>query len=98
MLNDFIQPLKMDNVVPETEAEESLGPMEPPYPSPQFRRNYSLFLTQGFEMWNDWGDPFRLYPNLPFDPLLPSEAKFLGKFYFYTILQVIFFTKLSFLF
>lgn len=30
-------------------------------------------------MWNDWGDPFHLYPQLPFDPLLPSDAKFIGK-------------------
>lgn len=30
-------------------------------------------------MWNDWGDPFHLYPQLPFDPLLPSDAKFMGK-------------------
>ncbi|CAB3359251.1 Hypothetical predicted protein [Cloeon dipterum] len=78
VFNSTFVPLKIDNVVPETEAEESLGPIEPPYPSPQYRRNYSLFLTQGFEMWNDWGDPFHLYPQLPFDPLLPSEAKFLG--------------------
>jgi alpha-1,4-N-acetylglucosaminyltransferase EXTL3 len=75
----------MDNVVPETEAEESLGPIEPPYPSPQYRRNYSLFLTQGFEMWNDWGDPFHLYPQLPNDPLLPSEAKFLGTVFYYDL-------------
>lgn len=31
-------------------------------------------------MWNDWGDPFRLYPQLPFDILLPSDAKFVGKY------------------
>lgn len=68
-------PVKTEPVV---EPEESLGPLEPPYPSPTFRRNYSLFLVQGYEMWNDWGDPFRLYPHLPFDPVLPSDAKFAG--------------------
>lgn len=62
----------------DTEQEESLGPLEPPYNSPAFRRNYSLLLTQGHELWNDWGDPFRLYPTLPTDPKLPSDAKFLG--------------------
>lgn len=36
---------------------------------------------QGHEMWNDWGDPFRLYPQLPFDILLPSDAKFVGKYW-----------------
>ncbi|KAJ8956808.1 hypothetical protein NQ318_014222 [Aromia moschata] len=60
------------------EQEESLGPLEPPYNSPTFRRNYSLSLTQGHELWNDWGDPFRLYPSLPTDPLLSSDAKFMG--------------------
>ncbi|XP_054272009.1 exostosin-3-like [Macrosteles quadrilineatus] len=68
-------PVKTEQVV---EAEESLGPLEPPYPSPSFHRNYSVFLVQGHEMWNDWGDPFRLYPHLPFDPVLPSDAKFAG--------------------
>lgn len=29
-------------------------------------------------MWNDWGDPFHLYPHLPFDPIMPSDAKFVG--------------------
>ncbi|RZF46928.1 hypothetical protein LSTR_LSTR013240 [Laodelphax striatellus] len=68
-------PVKPDAIV---EPEESLGPLEPPYPSPAYKRNYSLFVTQGYEMWNEWGDPFRLYPALPQDPLLPSDAKFLG--------------------
>lgn len=55
-----------------------LGPIEGPYPSPAYRRNYSVFLTQVREAWNDWGDPFYLYPHLPFDPVLPSDAKFVG--------------------
>lgn len=59
-------------------STESLGPIEPPYPSPQFRRNYTVFQTQRREAWNDWGDPFYLYPHLPFDPVLPSDAKFIG--------------------
>lgn len=29
-------------------------------------------------MWNVWGDPFNLYPNLPNNPILPTEAKFSG--------------------
>nr|CAD7405404.1 unnamed protein product [Timema poppensis] len=32
----------------------------------------------GHEVWNDWGDPFKLYPQLPFDTILPSDAKFIG--------------------
>ncbi|KAF7284163.1 hypothetical protein GWI33_022414 [Rhynchophorus ferrugineus] len=77
VFNDTFQPI----LVPpagDIEQEESLGPLEPPYNSPAYRRNYSLTLTQGYEMWNDWGDPFRLYPALPMDPVLPSDAKFSG--------------------
>lgn len=36
-------------------------------------------VIQGHEIWNDWMDPFNLYPQLPFDTVLPSDAKFLGK-------------------
>ncbi|XP_067014505.2 exostosin-3 isoform X2 [Anabrus simplex] len=78
VFNASFVPLKTDAIVPEAEPEESLGPMEPPYPSPKFKRNYTFFLTQGHEVWNDWGDPFRLYPQLPFDLVLPSDAKFMG--------------------
>ncbi|KNC26170.1 Exostosin-3 [Lucilia cuprina] len=76
--NTFI-PLKSDPPVGmDTEPEESLGPIEPPYPSPAFRRNYTILRMQSREAWNDWVDPFYMYPQLPFDPVLPSEAKFLG--------------------
>ncbi|XP_061398084.1 exostosin-3 [Musca vetustissima] len=76
--NTFI-PLKSDPPVGmDTEPEESLGPMEPPYPSPAFKRNYTILRMQSREAWNDWVDPFYMYPQLPFDPVLPSEAKFMG--------------------
>lgn len=58
VFNETFQPIQV-TVPVETEQEESLGPLEPPYNSPAFRRNYSLALTQGHELWNDWGDPFR---------------------------------------
>lgn len=77
VFNDTFEPARVVVGV-EGEQDESLGPLEPPYDSPTFVRNYSLWLTQGYEVWNDWGDPFRLYPALPFDPLLPSDAKFIG--------------------
>lgn len=92
----------MDPVVAETEPEENLGPLEPPFDSPKFKRNFSILfdqvgiiftffqlcvlfidnfvIFQNYELWNDWGDPFHLYPHLPFDPLLPSDAKFIGNF------------------
>lgn len=77
VFNETFQPIQVI-VGLDTEQDESLGPLEPPYDSPAFRRNYSLMLTQGHEIWNDWGDPFRLYPALPMDPLLSSDAKFDG--------------------
>ncbi|KAL3281906.1 hypothetical protein HHI36_005111 [Cryptolaemus montrouzieri] len=77
VFNETFQPLYV-TTMGEGEQEESLGPIEPPYDSPSYRRNFSLILTQGHELWNDWGDPFRLYPALPSDPWLPSDAKFLG--------------------
>ncbi|KAL1450250.1 hypothetical protein WDU94_002688 [Cyamophila willieti] len=74
-------PLKMDPVIAEAEPEENLGPLEPPYPSPTFKRNYTLFMNQGYEMWNTLFSPFYLYPHLPNDPVLPSDAKFMGSDY-----------------
>lgn len=78
VFNSSFVPLKSDPPVIDAEPEESLGPIEPPYASPQFRRNYTVLRLQSKEAWNDWGDPFYLYPHLPFDPVLPSEAKFVG--------------------
>ncbi|EFN78322.1 exostosin-3 [Harpegnathos saltator] len=78
VFNESFVPLKSDTIITEPEAEESLGPLEPPYPSPAFKRNYTTLLIQGHEIWNDWMDPFNLYPQLPFDTILPSDAKFLG--------------------
>lgn len=78
VFNSTFVPLKSDPPVLDAEPEESLGPIEPPYPSPAFKRNYTVLLTQSKEAWNDWGDPFLLYPQLPFDPALPSDAKFIG--------------------
>ncbi|KAK6644670.1 hypothetical protein RUM43_000938 [Polyplax serrata] len=78
IFNSSFVPIRTDAVAPETEPEENLGPLEPPYPSPSFKRNYTVLLTQGYEVWNVWANPFWLYPQLPFDPVLPSDAKFIG--------------------
>ena len=77
VFNETFRPLQVVVAV-DGEQEESLGPLEPPHDSPSFHRNFSLSPTQGHEVWNDWGDPFRLYPTLPTDPVLSSDAKFLG--------------------
>ncbi|XP_063696402.1 exostosin-3 [Culicoides brevitarsis] len=78
VFNSSFVPLKSDSTIMDAEPEESLGPIEQPFASPIFKRNYTFLLTQSKEIWNDWADPFVLYPNLPFDPVLPSDAKFKG--------------------
>ncbi|XP_072935988.1 exostosin-3 [Epargyreus clarus] len=76
--NDSFSPPKVEAPAVDSEPEETLGPLEAPYPSPAYRRNYSLSLLHGYEMWNDWGEPFALYPQLPWDPPVTSEARFMG--------------------
>ncbi|KAL0895674.1 hypothetical protein ABMA27_011752 [Loxostege sticticalis] len=76
--NESYFPPKLEPPAVDTEPEETLGPLEAPYPSPAYRRNYSMGLLHGYELWNDWFEPFTLYPQLPWDPSVTSEAKFLG--------------------
>lgn len=64
------------------ENDEYLGPLEPPFPSATYQRNFSLVMNNGYRLWNDERfDPFQTYPSLPFDPLLTSDAKFIGSSY-----------------
>ncbi|GAB6018668.1 hypothetical protein CHUAL_000344 [Chamberlinius hualienensis] len=78
VFNSSFVPLKLDTLLPDIDPDESVGPMEPPSPSAAFRRNYSSLMINGWDMWNTYFDPFLLYPHTPFDPILSSEAKFLG--------------------
>ncbi|CAK1548519.1 unnamed protein product [Leptosia nina] len=76
--NESYYPTKVEPPAVDSEPEETLGPLEAPYPSPAYRRNYSMILLQGYEMWNEWGEPFTIYPQLPWDPPVTSEARFMG--------------------
>lgn len=76
IFNSTFVPLRSEPPVLDAEPEESFGPIEPPYASPSYKRNYTV--TQYRDTWNDWLDPFSLYPQLPYDPVLPSDAKFIG--------------------
>ncbi|XP_063588185.1 exostosin-3-like [Penaeus indicus] len=78
VFNDSFVPLKTEADIPDPDTDENLGPIEPPFPSVSFTRNYTISLLTGYELWNVWGDPFNLYPNLPNNPILPTEAKFSG--------------------
>lgn len=71
-------PLKMEQIPPEMEPSESLGPLEQPKPSVSFRRNFSTITIDSYRRWNELFDPFFLPPYSPWEPLLPSDAKFLG--------------------
>lgn len=72
LANSFYMPIN-------TDGEEYLGPIEQPFPSLSYRRNYSITFNHLYSMWNDVAyTPFYTYPSLPFDPILPSESKFFG--------------------
>lgn len=57
-----------------------LGPVEtePPYASPRFLRNFTYTAADTYRAWNQAPGPFHLFPHTPLDPVLPSEAKFMG--------------------
>jgi len=78
VFNSSFKPQLMDHLPPEAEPDESLGPLESPYPSPSFKRNYSMILTQGRSSWNSWFSSHLQPPHTPWEPLLPSEAKYHG--------------------
>lgn len=72
-------PLRYEGPDPEPESDEVLGPIESPFPSETYRHNFShAHLVDSF---NNPGDPFGLYPFMPFEPWLPSEAKFKGNYF-----------------
>ena len=76
VFNDSFVPLQEPVVESVVEVEEMLGPIESPVASPRYFRNFT-FTDSTFELP---GDPFHSYPFTPFEPSLPSDAKFLGMF------------------
>ncbi|KOB69799.1 Exostosin-3, partial [Operophtera brumata] len=76
--DDSYTPPRLEPPAVDSEPEETLGPLEAPYASPSYRRNYTVGLVHGYESWNEWGDPFALFPQLPWDPPVTSEARFMG--------------------
>lgn len=78
VFNATFRPLQMDQLLPDAEMSESLGPLESPTPSIAFRRNFSSMITNGYDFWNTHFFPFQMAPYTPWEPVLPTEAKFLG--------------------
>lgn len=68
----------MDHLISDTETSESLGPIESPSPSLSFRRNFSASITNGYDIWNTHFYSANMAPFTPWEPILPTEAKFLG--------------------
>ncbi|OTF82637.1 exostosin-like protein, partial [Euroglyphus maynei] len=65
-----------------SDGDEFLGPIEPPFASISYCRNYSITINYLYSIWNDISlTPFHTFPSLPFDPVLPSESKFIGSSY-----------------
>ena len=53
--------------------------LELPLSSPKFRRNFSSLAIEGHSMWNKhWGAAFHMAPQTPWNPVLPTDAKFMG--------------------
>ena len=68
------EPLRSEVADIQLQADEVLGPVEAPFPSVRYRRNY----TRLDDWFNMAGDPFHSYPFTPFEPMMPGEAKFKG--------------------
>ena len=78
VFNSSFSPRLMEHLPLDVEPDESLGPLEPPFSSPAFKRNYSLLLHPSCHSWNSAFSPLAAAPHTPWEPLLPTEAKYLG--------------------
>jgi len=78
VFNKTFTPLLMDHLPADVEPDESLGPLEPPFPSPAFKRNYSTILAHSSHSWNTVFSTNLAAPHTPWEPVLPTEAKFHG--------------------
>jgi hypothetical protein len=59
VFSDGFKPQMMDQLQPDLEPAESLGPLEAPTPSVGFRRNFSSAITNGYDLWNTFFTPTR---------------------------------------
>ena len=57
--------------------EEILGPVEDPYPSAAFQRNFTVWHSSHHSY--RWDMRSHLYPYTPWDPILPTDAKYHGE-------------------
>ncbi|XP_021341980.1 exostosin-like 3, partial [Mizuhopecten yessoensis] len=79
VFNTTFLTLKLEGPEPNQETDEVLGPLENPFGSLKFKQNFTQFAA--YQMFQHPGDPLQMFPNTPFEEVLPSEAKFLGSGY-----------------
>ena len=60
------------------ELSEVLGPLEEPYPSPAYQRNFTTW--HGGKTDLPWSMTTNIFPHTPWDPILPTDAKFHGMY------------------
>ncbi|KAK3088268.1 hypothetical protein FSP39_016856 [Pinctada imbricata] len=63
----------------ESETDEVLGQIEPPFPSMKFKLNFTQHVS--YESFSKVGYPFEVFPYTPFEKVLPSEAQYKGSGY-----------------
>jgi len=80
VFNETFVPLYETVMESVLEADEMLGPVEPPLASPRYYRNFT-YETKGFLLP---GDPFHSFPYTPFEPVMPADAKFVGKITYFS--------------
>ncbi|XP_071494929.1 exostosin-like 3 [Diadema antillarum] len=60
------------------ESDDVFPAPELPFSSPKFLRNFTSIAMDSYFTWNNPPGAQYLYPYTPFDPVVPSDAKFLG--------------------
>lgn len=76
VFNDSFSPLVLEGFEVNPETDETLGPVESPFPSMIFKENFTQF--QSYQAWNKMGQAFNLFPYDAEEKVLPSEAKYFG--------------------
>ncbi|XP_071942366.1 exostosin-like 3 [Antedon mediterranea] len=71
-------PKKEEKIKVAVDPEELLGPIDPPFASPKYLRNFTTTIVDQEYIWNNPPGPQYLFPSLPNDPLLPTDARFIG--------------------
>lgn len=78
VFNDSFVPMTLEGFEMNPETDETLGPVESPFPSMIFKENFTQAIS--FQSWNKMGQAFNLFPYDAEEKILPSESKYFGKY------------------